>query len=115
MEQELSNMTSAQNFGYKKIFLICQLKTNTVGVMKKFRGLQRRIHSDKTTREPPQVRNLTRLLFTAMRHLKEAYSGGDLPMARPELTDYPEYGSGTFAEAADCTQEVTLAPGPRPT
>ena len=77
-----------------------------------FSKLQRRVHSNKTTREPPQVKNLTRLLFTAMRHLKEIYCGDDFPEARLELADYPEYGSAKFAEAADCTQEVLSPPTP---
>ena len=47
-----------------KLFHFKQLNSVTrVSVMKKFRELQRRIHSDKTTREPPQVHHLARLLF----------------------------------------------------
>ena len=80
--------------------------------MRKFRELQRRTHSDKTTREPTQAKHLTRLLFTAMRHLKETYCGEHLPEARPGLADYPEYGSAEFAEVADCAQEILSPPDP---
>ena len=49
-----------------------------------------------------------------MRHHKETYCGDDLSEARPELADYPEYGSAAFAEAADCTQEVLSPPDSAP-
>ena len=49
-----------------------------------------------------------------MRHLREAQCGDDLPEACPELDYYPEYGSATFAEAVDCTQEVLSPPDPAP-
>ena len=75
----------------RELFRFKKLSTATQTSAKKtLRELQRRIHSDKTTHEPPQVKHLTRLLFTAMRHFKEAYCGGDLPEARPELADYPK-------------------------
>ena len=32
----------------------------------------------------------------------------------PELADYPEYGSATFAEAADCSDEDLSQPDPAP-
>ena len=82
------------------------------GVKKKFNKLRKSIHPDKVTREPPQVRHLARLLWSAMRHLQETYCGYDKPEARPVPADYPEYWTAAFAEAADCAQEVLSPPDP---
>ena len=62
--------------------------------------------------EAPQVRHLAALLHQAPRHLFETCTEAASITDRPDLSEFAEYGTAAFAEAAGANDEEPFTPGP---
>ena len=51
------------------------------------------------------MRHLAALLYQALRHLFETYAEADSITVRPGATEFAEYGTAAFAEAAGANDE----------
>ena len=72
----------------------------------------KKLHPDKTLGEAPQVRYLAGLLYQALRHLFETYTAAASITDRPDPTEYAEYGTAAFADAAGANDEELPLPEP---
>ena len=64
------------------------------------------------TGEAPQVRNLAAFLYQALRHLFETFTEAASITDRSGPTEYAEYGTAAFAEAAGANDGELFPPEP---
>ena len=84
---------------------------SAINIKKKFMASSKFLHSDKTSRQPTNVRFVATKLLEAQRYYYESYlhvnGGGQAPTVdAPIEADFPTYGSAEFAERVSLDPEI---------